>query len=60
MAPSGENGMPMPTATITTVISRTGSAAQLWKNGIFSVLSMCTTKVCESSPSMNQPDWKSD
>jgi hypothetical protein len=39
--------------------STTGSAAVLWKNGTLRVRSMCTTSVCDSSPSMNQPDWNS-
>src|SRR5476649_1684703 len=39
------------------VIINTGQAAVLWKNGILRVRNMCTTRVCESSPSINQPDW---
>ncbi len=35
----------------------TGMAAVLCRNGIFSVRIMWTMSVCESSPSMNQPDW---
>ena len=50
----------MPSAITSPVISITGSAAVLWMKGIFWVRSMCTTRVCESRPSMNQPDWNSD
>src|SRR5471032_896920 len=47
----------MPRPITMQVIIITGHAALLWKNGILRVRSMCTTNVCESSPSMNQPDW---
>src|SRR5476651_489203 len=50
----------MPMAMIRVVITVTGSAAVLWKNGILRVRSMCTTRVCDSKPSMNQPDWNRD
>src|SRR6516225_6770759 len=40
------------------VSSRTGAAARLWMNGIFSVRIMWMMSVCESRLSMNQPDWK--
>ncbi|MDI5817449.1 DEAD/DEAH box helicase, partial [Salmonella enterica subsp. enterica serovar Cerro] len=42
-------------AIIKPVVNNTGNVARLWINGIFCVLSICTTSVCESSPSINQP-----
>ncbi|MDI5349341.1 penicillin-binding protein activator, partial [Salmonella enterica subsp. enterica serovar Kentucky] len=43
-------------AIIKPVVNNTGNVARLWINGIFCVLSICTTSVCESRPSINQPN----
>ena len=60
VAPNDVNGMQMPIAIIRKVSPSTGQEAVLWMNGIFRVRIMCTMRVCDSNPSMNQPDWKSD
>src|SRR5258708_38080107 len=49
----------MPQQTMNDVNASTGTAARLWTKGTFAVRIMCTMSVCESSPSMNQPDWNS-
>src|SRR5476651_554282 len=47
----------MPMDTARHVMTMIGSDAVLWKKGIFWVRSICTTRVCDSRPSINQPDW---
>ncbi len=50
----------MPTTMIAPVNASTGADAMLRRNGMRRVRIMCTIRVCESRPSMNQPDWNSD
>ena len=47
----------MPTAMIAAVMTSSGAAARLSMNGSFGVRIMCTTSVCVSRPTTNQPDW---
>lgn len=55
-SPKGENGMIIPMAMIKTVRPVTCQEARLWMKGIFLVRIMCTIRVWDNSPSMNQPD----
>ena len=48
----------MPMAMIAVVSPSTGADAALCRNGILRVRIMCTTSVCVSRLSRNQPDWK--